>query len=171
MGGDDGFDELYEGAFGRLVGQLYLVTGDLAEAEDCVQEAFSRAAARWGQVRGYGAPEAWVRRVAMNLALAGRRRARRQLAALARLRPGQAVVPPLSVDRVALADALRALPRNARQAIVLHHLVGLPVDDVARELRVPVGTVKARLARGRRALARALDPEARPAKEVPVNDG
>jgi RNA polymerase sigma-70 factor, ECF subfamily len=166
MGGDDGFDELYEGAFGRLVGQLYLVTGDLAEAEDAVQEAFARAAARWGRVRGYAAPEAWVRRVAMNLALDGLRRARRQLAALARLRTGPAVVPPLSVDRVALADGLRALSRGARQAIVLHHLVGLPVDEVARELGVPVGTVKARLARGRRALARALDPE-----EVPVNDG
>jgi DNA-directed RNA polymerase specialized sigma24 family protein len=45
--------------------------------------------------------------------------------------------------------------------LILHHLVGLSVAEVAHELRLPVGTVKTRLARGRRALARrlALDPE------------
>jgi RNA polymerase sigma-70 factor (ECF subfamily) len=43
--------------------------------------------------------------------------------------------------------------------IVLHHLAGLPVEEVARELRVPTGTVKSRLARGRRALAHVLDTD------------
>jgi len=42
---------------------------------------------------------------------------------------------------------------------VLHHLVGLPVEEVAHELRVPTGTVKSRLARGRRALAQVLDTD------------
>jgi len=53
------------------------------------------------------------------------------------------------------------LPVAQRQVLVLHHLVGLPVGEVARELGLPVGTVKTRPARGRRALARrlALDPE------------
>jgi RNA polymerase sigma-70 factor (ECF subfamily) len=45
--------------------------------------------------------------------------------------------------------------------IVLHHLVGLPVEEVARELRVPAGTVKSRLARGRGALAHVLDIDRR----------
>jgi DNA-directed RNA polymerase specialized sigma24 family protein len=49
MTSDDGFDEFYQSAFGRLVGQVYLVTGDLSDAEDAVQEAFARAAARWGR--------------------------------------------------------------------------------------------------------------------------
>jgi RNA polymerase sigma-70 factor, ECF subfamily len=44
------------------------VTGDLHEAEEIVQEAFTRAAARWTRLRDYDVPEAWVRRVAMNLA-------------------------------------------------------------------------------------------------------
>jgi RNA polymerase sigma-70 factor (ECF subfamily) len=42
---------------------------------------------------------------------------------------------------------------------VLHHLVGLPVEEVARELGVPTGTVKSRLARGRTALAQVLNTE------------
>jgi RNA polymerase sigma-70 factor (ECF subfamily) len=43
-----------------------------------------------------------------------------------------------------------------RQALVLHHLIGLPVAEVATELGIPEGTVKTRLARGRRRLAEAL---------------
>jgi hypothetical protein len=62
------FEAFYEAAFPRLVGQIGLVTGDLAEAEDLVQEALARASARWSRLRAYEVPEAWVRRVAHNLA-------------------------------------------------------------------------------------------------------
>jgi RNA polymerase sigma-70 factor (ECF subfamily) len=118
-------------------------------------EAFARASVRWAQVRDFAVPEQWVRRVAMNLAVDGLRRARRRLAALARLGPGP-VAPPISVDRVTLAEALRTLPRSYRQVLVLHHLLELPVEQVARELGIPTGTVKGRLSRGRRALAARL---------------
>jgi len=84
---DDGFDEFYQSAFGRLVGQVYLVTGDLGDAEDAVQEAFPRASTRWVKVREFTVPELWVRRVAMDLAIDGLRRTRRRLAAFARLSP------------------------------------------------------------------------------------
>jgi RNA polymerase sigma-70 factor (ECF subfamily) len=57
----------------------------------------------------------------------------------------------LSPDSVDLANALRGLSLGQRQAVVLHHLVGLPVQEVAEQLGVPVGTVKARLSRGRAA--------------------
>jgi RNA polymerase sigma-70 factor (ECF subfamily) len=126
MTSSDGFDEFYQSAFGRLVGQVYLVTGDLGDAEDAVQEAFARASARWSKLRDFNVPEQWVRRVATNLALDGLRRARRRLAAFARLGPSPAVAP-ISVERVALADALRTLPRGYRQVIVPHHLLELPV--------------------------------------------
>ena len=43
--------------------------------------------------------------------------------------------------------------------IVLHHLVGLPVEEVAGALGLPAGTVKSRLARGRRALAQVLETD------------
>jgi RNA polymerase sigma-70 factor, ECF subfamily len=48
----------------RLVSQVYLVTGDLGDAEDAVQEAFARASAHWAKVRDFNAPEQWVRRMA-----------------------------------------------------------------------------------------------------------
>jgi RNA polymerase sigma-70 factor, ECF subfamily len=153
------FEELYTSAFGRLVGQLFLVTGDLHEAEEVVQEAFTRAAGRWQQLRDYDLPEQWVRRVAINLANDGRRRVRR-LAALAQPDvDAAAVVPPISVDGLAVAAALATLPRRHRQVVVLYYLFDLPVQEVARQLTLPVGTVKSRLARARSALAAQLDIE------------
>ena len=48
---------------------------------------------------------------------------------------------------------MRRLPEEQRIAIALYHLVGMPVAEVARQTGAPVGTVKARLSRGRAALA------------------
>jgi RNA polymerase sigma-70 factor, ECF subfamily len=158
--GEQRFDEFYAAVFGRLVGQLYLVTGDLHDAEDVVQEALTRAAARWSRLREYEVPEAWVRRVAVNLATDGFRHTRRRLALAVRLRPAPEPDPP-ALDGLAAIQALRALPRDQRAVVVLHHLLDLPVDRVAAELGVPVGTVKSRLARARGALAARLGPATR----------
>ena len=71
----------------------------------------------------------------------------------------------MTPDAVDLYRALRALPVGQRQVLVLHHLAGLPVAEVAAELGLPAGTVKARLSRGRAALARRLDPTPRVGQE------
>jgi RNA polymerase sigma-70 factor, ECF subfamily len=154
------FEEFYVAVFNRLVGQLFLVTGSLPEAEDVVQEALTRAAGRWTRLRDYEVPEIWVRRVAMNLATDGFRRARRRMLLAARLAPEPH--PPPSLDGMVVAEALRGLPVAQRKAVVLHYLLDLPLDQVATELGVPVGTVKSRLARARSALATRLSPEGMP---------
>jgi RNA polymerase sigma-70 factor (ECF subfamily) len=98
--------------------------------------------------------------VAINLATDSRRRVRRRLAVLAQLdAEAAAVVPPISVDGLAVAAALATLPRRQRQVVVLHYLLDLPVREVASQLSMPVGTVKSRLARARGALAAQLDTE------------
>jgi RNA polymerase sigma-70 factor (ECF subfamily) len=158
MTGNGDFEAFYTATYDRLVGQLLVVVGGLEEAEDVVQEAFVRACGRWSHVRDYQVPEAWVRRVALNLASSGLRRARRRAALLVRLGPA-VDVPALSVDAVALARTLRKLPLRGREALVLHHLVGLSVQEIAGELGVPVGTVTARLSRARARLARLLAAE------------
>jgi len=70
--GDD-FEDFYQANYPRLVGQLTVVTGSLEDAEDAVQEAFARASTRWARLRAYDVPEAWVRRVALNLACGARK--------------------------------------------------------------------------------------------------
>lgn len=150
--GVDDLRDLYVAAHARLVAVVASVTGDVTEAEDCVQEAFARAMPRWRRIAGYDDPEAWIRQVAINLARSRWRRAVRgaQLHREA-ARPGD--VAPLSPDHVALLAALKQLPEEQRDAIVLHYLVDRPVDEIAARQGVAVGTVKARLSRGRRTLA------------------
>jgi len=152
MEGEAGFEQLYAGASHRLVGQVFGLTGDLGDAQDAVQEAFARAYLRWPRVSGLDDPEAWVRTVAFRLAVSRWRRARSAVAARRRHGPPEGV-PDLSPDHVAIVAALKTLPVAQREAVVLHHLVGLSVDDVATRTGAPVGTVKARLRRGRIALA------------------
>jgi RNA polymerase sigma-70 factor, ECF subfamily len=148
------FEAFYAGSFSRLVVQLLAVTGNLQDAEDAVQEAFARASVRWGRLRAYDSPESWVRRVAFNVAFTGLRRARRAVTALAKTQP--ATGPPLPSASLELLEALKALPPRHRQVLVLHYLVDLPVERVADELRIPLGTAKSRLVRARDALARQL---------------
>ncbi|MEV0396148.1 SigE family RNA polymerase sigma factor [Polymorphospora rubra] len=144
--------EVYAGCFRRLVVQLYAVTGDLTEAQEAVQEAFVRALATPGRFARLDNPEAWLRRVAVNVARSRHRR-RRVLDGLLRRIGPPPVVADVGPDHVALMAAMRRLPRGQRDALALHYLVDLPIEEVADALGVSVGTVKSRLSRGRRALA------------------
>ena len=100
MADTEGFEEFYTATVGRLLGQLYPVTGDLHEAEELVQEAYARASTHWARLRDYDRPEAWVRRVAMNLAADRGRRLQRQTRAL--LRAG----PPASTNEASSSASL-----------------------------------------------------------------
>lgn len=153
----EGLQDLYEAAYRRLVAQVAALTRDVPEAEDVVQDAFSRAVGRWDTISRYDDPERWVRTVAMNLARSRWRRARRGTQLLRKVAVTEPPTSSPSPDRVAIVTAMWKLPAAQREAIALHHLADLPVDEVARQLGVPTGTVKARLSRGRTALAAALD--------------
>jgi RNA polymerase sigma-70 factor, ECF subfamily len=152
----DAFDAFYVGSRQRTLRTVYAMTGDLGDAQDLVQEAYARAWQRWSTVSAYEDPEAWVRTVAWRLAASRLRKARNGVAALLRHGPSGSAPGP-EPDSLDLIAALKKLPDAQRRAIVLHHLGGLSVGDVARETGAPEGTVKARLARGRAALAEFLD--------------
>jgi RNA polymerase sigma-70 factor (ECF subfamily) len=146
------FDAFYAASSRRVLGQVYAMTGDRAEAEDAVAEAYLRAWDRWGTVRDCESPEAWVRRVATRTAVSSWRKAVNRLRAHLRDATDRDL-DGLSPDHVALVHALRRISAEQRRVVVLHHLVGLSIGEIAAELEVPAGTVKARLSRGRRALA------------------
>ncbi|GGL90982.1 SigE family RNA polymerase sigma factor [Micromonospora yangpuensis] len=148
----EGFDEFYRGSRQRLLGFVYALTGNLAEAQDAVQEAYIRAWQRWSTVSGYEDPEAWTRVVASRVAVSRWRSLRSRARAYLRHGAVESVAAP-STDTVAVVAALRRLPEGQRVALALYYLIGMPVAEVARETEAPVGTVKARLHRGRAALA------------------
>jgi RNA polymerase sigma-70 factor, ECF subfamily len=146
------FDAFYAGSVDRLVGQVYALTGDRGEAQDAVQEAFIRAWRRRGALERDGHPEAWVRKVAMRLAISRWRKAQTSVRSWRRHGSADAAEGP-SPDGIAIVEALRRISDEQRRAIVLYHLCDLSVEQVALETGAPVGTVKARLSRGRAALA------------------
>jgi RNA polymerase sigma-70 factor (ECF subfamily) len=153
---------VFEASYRRLVGQLYGVCGDLTEAEEVVAEAFARAVQRQRTFANLENPEAWLRTVAVNVS---RTRYRRSRLPLRQVRE-EVRHPSLDDDRLTLMAALRRLPLAQREAIALHYLADLPIHEVAEAIGVPVGTVKARLSRGRAALAVLLDDTADTTEEV-----
>ena len=151
--------ELYAASYRRLLAQLIGVTGSLAEAEDVVQEAFVRGLDRPSRLLGADNPEAWLRTVAVNLARSRWRRTQRFLGLAPRLAGDSREshdAPGGVAEHADLIDALRSLPAGQREVIALHHLSDLSVEQVAATLGLPAGTVKARLSRGRAALAALL---------------
>jgi RNA polymerase sigma-70 factor (ECF subfamily) len=150
------FDDFYASSFQRITGQVYAMIGSRDEAEECVQEAFVRAWAHRRKLDRAEHPDAWVRTTAYRLAVSRwRRTTRRRRSADRAVRAATETAAP-SESHVALVAALRQLPESQRRALVLHHIADLSVHDVAREVGVPEGTVKARLSRGRAALAALL---------------
>jgi RNA polymerase sigma-70 factor (ECF subfamily) len=78
------FEAFCRAARARVAHQVYVVTGNAAEAQDVTQEAFARAWLRWAHLETYDNPEAWVRTVALRLAINQWRRARNRLLAYLR---------------------------------------------------------------------------------------
>jgi RNA polymerase sigma-70 factor, ECF subfamily len=160
------FDDFYGATARRVVRHAYALIGNVADAQDVAQEAFARAWQRWDTVRACDSPEAWVRRVATNLATSRHRRDRTARAAAHQLLARD--IPEISPDTVALVAALRKLPERQRIVLVLHYLADLPVGQIAAELRCPIGSVKAWLSRGRDALAAVL-ADVDPSVGLPAN--
>jgi RNA polymerase sigma-70 factor (ECF subfamily) len=160
MAGQDSFDAFYLGTRMQLLRQLTVMTGDPEQAADVLQEAYARAWQRWGRVATLADPVAWVRTVAWRVAITQYRHRR---VAVDRLR--RYFAPEAAVDRTPARDevldlwaALRLLSPEHRQALVLHEMCGLSVEQIAEEAGVAEGTVKSRLSRARAALAAALGP-------------
>jgi RNA polymerase sigma-70 factor (ECF subfamily) len=159
------FAEFYAATYPRLLTQLFAFVGDRAEAQDLMQEAYTRAFARWAKVSSFEDPIGWVRRVAWNLAISRWRRTKRLLHLRRDLLPGDVDGPDgLSLDVV---RAMAQLSAAHRQAAVLHYLADFSVREIAEFIGAPEGTVKARLHRARAALSRLLNAD----EERVIRDG
>lgn len=155
--GGQTFEDIFRESYPRLVGQLFVVTTSRTEAEEVVQEAFARLWAQWSRVREYENIESWVRRVALNFAISRWRRSTRH----ERLLDVTSTHDDPAESELAVLVALRRLPIKQRSALLLHHVVGLSVDEVANRMSTKPGTVKSWLSRGRTELNNCLREEER----------
>jgi RNA polymerase sigma-70 factor (ECF subfamily) len=154
------FESFYLQEYRRVVKLAYALSGSRMAAEDIAQEAFLAAYRDWERVGGYEQRAAWVRQVAANLAVSSLRRRLAEVRALARLAGRREVrLDAMPADTADFWRAVRALPTRQAQAVALHYLEDLSVRQIAEVLDCAEGTVKAHLAKGRRALARRLQPD------------
>ena len=150
-------DRLYAVAL-RTLSSGRSSSAEREEAADAVQDALLSAYRAAAGYRGEARVSTWLHRVVVNACLDRlRRRAVRPTVPLPDSGPGEPVAPgdPLAARETALEvqAALAALPVDQRAALVLVDLHGLPVEQAAQVLGVPVGTVKSRCSRGRARLA------------------
>lgn len=156
------FDEFYAAVYPTLVIEIYAYVGNLAEAQEIVQDAFVRAWTHWRRIGSYDSPRAWVAKTAYRLAISRWRRARTAAVNLLHLTPSRAADPDPTLS-IALTEALSRLPHAQRRAVILHHLVGYSVQEVAALESAPASTVKSRLIRARQTLAAVLTETHAPA--------
>jgi RNA polymerase sigma-70 factor (ECF subfamily) len=153
---DDGpadFDETFREHYGPMVRSLAAACGDREVAADAVQDAFTRAYARWRRIARYDDPVGWVRHVALNRLRDHFRREERAKRARHRIAQETPTVaePPATRDE-ALADALTNLPRQQRFAVSLFYAEQLSVREIAASMKLSEGAVKYHLHAGRATL-------------------
>ena len=145
----------------------YLILRDRALAEDVTIETLLTAFQRGGSIRDDDALRAWLLRVATNRALTIRRSAGRVVdlsIAPDRHAPGDLAAD--AAERVAILDAVAALPIQMRAAVVLRYYADLPVEGVATALGKSPNTIKAQLQAALDRLRRSLAEPAQSATET-----
>lgn len=157
-------DELVRARGTALVGYGYLLTGDLREAEDLVQDSLVKVFARGRPAHEVASAEAYVRRTMLTTHIDGFRR-RKHWAAIRHLVASDDVTPssgPLAgpealvTERLALHEALSGLPPRQRACLVLRYYDDLPLAEIAATLSLTEGAVKRYLYEGTRALVARL---------------
>ncbi len=157
-GSREDFDRLYSAVYPRIFRTLVAMLGDPAAAEDCTQDAWLQAFKAWSRWRRDAPAEAWVHRIAINVAISYRRKERlREVGELVR-RIGTPTQedPQEAVLEGSLVQELRRLPARQAATLVLRHLHGYTNREIAFALGVPESTIAGRLWEARRSLRKRL---------------
>jgi RNA polymerase sigma-70 factor, ECF subfamily len=165
-GDQQAFEQLYRRHVSRVHALCLRMTGNAAQAEDCVQEAFVQAWRKLSSFQGASAFGTWLYRIAVNEVLGVQRRSRRRVTHLQLVGEEERSeqldyahsLGTEAGERIDVEQAVRALPEGARNVFVLVGLHGYSHEEASATLGVAVGTCKAQLHRARQLLAKRLIP-------------
>ena len=155
------FEKLYRMHIDKVYGLCLRMTGNVAEAEDCTQEAFIQAWNKLSKFRGDSAFATWLHRIAVNAVLGRMRKSKREqdrIQIAAEFSPGPASIGD-SGNLRDLSDAVDRLPEGARHVFILSGVYGYSHEEASNMLGIAVGTSKAQLHRARRLLSQQLIEE------------
>jgi RNA polymerase sigma-70 factor (ECF subfamily) len=163
-GGDrDAYDVLMTDVIDHLYRIARLILRDFDSAEEAVQEALVRCWRDLPRLREPDRFDAWLNRIllhAINDEVRSRSRFRAHVARL-RLEPVQLDTSNALADRDEIARVFDRLSIEHRTVVVLHHYLGLTIDEAATAIGIPSGTAKSRLHYATDAMRAALDADAR----------
>lgn len=162
QGGDmAAFELLYREHSPRVYALCLRLSGSKSDATDLMQDVFIRAWRGLGSFRGDSAFSSWLHRLTVNAMLEAARSEKRRVARVLPMEdPGAIGAIALTEspdDRMDLESAIAGLPQGARVAFVLHEIEGYKHEEIAAQLGVATGTVKAQLHRARKLLIQALN--------------
>jgi RNA polymerase sigma-70 factor, ECF subfamily len=148
-----------EREYGPLAGYCLAVSGDEQAARDITQEAFVRVLARWPEL---SKPRPYLYVTATNLVRRGWRQRDAERRAVSLLSSSyQASDQCESInERIWAQDIVAALPRRLSMVVLLHYFSDLSIDDIAKAMHLPPGTVKRRLHEARSELRVRLGSDA-----------
>jgi len=147
----------------RIVNYLYQVTGDYQKAADLSQETFLRVFFKANKYRPIAPFSSWIYAIASNLAKTELKKNRRaNLVSFDDIQPGLEASTPSEESTDSgliknLRQALEALNPRYRIPVVLKDIEGYSQEEIAEIIQRPVGTVKARISRGRNILKKQLE--------------
>jgi RNA polymerase sigma-70 factor (ECF subfamily) len=150
------FTRFFREQYPALVGQAFVLVGDLHDAQELAQEALLRTWRRWNEPPPLEDPAAWTRVVLHRFAV-GIWRRRGVVKRWAPLFTLSDDAPALSSEYIEVAQAARSLPPRQRRTLVLQAIVGLSIDEIATEMDVPASTVRTWLSRARRRMTALLE--------------
>ena len=159
-GDRDAFAALVAPRVDRTLRTARAILGNEAEAHDAAQEALVSAWTHLPRLRDQSRFDAWLHRLLVNACRDILRRRRRNPEVHTEADLVVADPTRQSLETASVKGAFGRISVDQRTILLLHHLHGMPLDQVARQLDVPVGTAKSRLFHARRALERALEAEA-----------
>lgn len=142
----ESFDDAFEELYGRAYRTAFRLLGVREEAVDIAQETMARAFSHWRELVSAPHSQAWVARVAANLAVDFYRR--RGVIERKGFVADDVIPEPLVPDRIDLLRALDRLTHRQRQVVLLRYAADLPEDTVASALGCSVGSVKTHASRG-----------------------
>ncbi len=163
------FDRLYRSTYQRIFATLTLILRNPSAAEDATQEAYVRAFRAWATWKQDAPAEAWLYRIALNVAFTHRRRERLHDVGEVLRRLGRPKDPdPVEFEQTDLVRELHALPAKQATVIVLRHLHGFTNREIAAAMGVPERTVASRLAAAKNRLRERLGDRDKIEMGIPV---
>jgi RNA polymerase sigma-70 factor (ECF subfamily) len=166
MAGDhDAFSELARASIARLYAAARLILRDDVASEDAIQETLVAAWRDLSALRDPDRFDAWLHRLLVRACYREARRGRRRWTVEREVRSARTAEPDPVIDLAARDELERGFQRldaDHRTVVVLHHYLGLTLDEVATAMGIPPGTARSRLHRATRVMRAALDADARP---------